>query len=440
MPILTPDNYKSNLQWLKKANNKIDTVTLSIDNGGVGSYELLSTQTITSGYINKSLVQLPVSDDTVSPYIRTQVNMYGGNDYARSRVEALMLNGTTEFTLDTPLYSTPNITFDFTGKSFIIPRKQATLTDIPSVSELKDFTKSFVSTIKNNSRVTESDSLTWSFNKFTLLLSQWLNKNLPDDTQAKAEDVSTEWCPPSALTYASDNGWENYESDALKDLSYDDAKIYHPNTTNLGRRLAYRYTQIPVTVNVTKLSQLKYEVSWSMPIRYLYMAISSYEGPYTQGRTLWDSFAFVDIIESITINLYGSKYRTEKVDRKYSLSDSNTLTDIPKNQHIFNIPYAECFTLQTQDTSTSPPVAWYQKLPLLLLQKYKNGKYFITVEADAIWCLDNNIHIGSEIQIRLLTGKLITNNNGTPKTFRVRNIDKIFNASEFIFRINLMEE
>ena len=75
-----------------------------------------------------------------------------------------------------------------------------------------------------------------------------------------------------------------------------------------------------------------------------------------------------------------------------------------------------------------------------LLQKYKNGKYFITVEADAIWCLDNNIHIGSEIQIRLLTGKLITNNNGTPKTFRVRNIDKIFNASEFIFRINLMEE
>lgn len=440
MPILTPDNYKSNLQWLKKANNKIDTVTLSIDNGGVGSYELLSTQTITSGYVNKSLVQLPIADNAVSPYIRTQVNMYGGNDHARSRVEAIMLEGTTEFTLDTPLGSTPNVTFDFTGKSFIIPRKQATLTDIPSVSELKDFTKSFVSTIKNNSKVTESNSLTWSFNGFTLLLSQWLNKNLPDDTQATNADVSTEWCPTNAAIYASDNGWENYESNALKDLSYSDAKIYHPGTTNLGRRLAYRYTQIPVSVNVTKLSQLKYEVYWSIPIRYLYMAISSYENPTISGRTLWDSFAFVDIIESIAINLYGSKYRTEKVDRKYSLSDNNTLTDIPKNQYVFAIPYAECFTLQTQDTSTSPPIAWYQKLPLLLLQKYKNGKYFITVEADAIWCLDNNIHIGSEIQIRLLTGKLITNNNGTPKTFRVRNIDKIFNAAEFIFRIKLMEE
>ena len=440
MSILTPDNYKSNLQWLKKANNKIDTVTLQLDNGGVGDYELLDTQTITSGYINKSLVQLPVSDNAVSPYIRTQANMYGERDYARSRVEAIMLEGTTEFTLSTPLNSTPNITFDFTGKSFVIPRKQATLTDIPSVNDLKDFTKSFVSTIKNNSKVTESSSLTWSFNSFTLLLSQWLNKNLPDDTQATDANVSTEWCPANAAIYASYGSWENYESDDLKYLYSNDIKIYHPDTTNLNRRLAYRYTQIPVTINVTKLSQLKYEVYWSIPVRYLYMAISSYEDSFTSGRTLWDSFAFVDIIESITINLYGSKYRTEKVDRKYSLSNDNTLTDIPKNQYVFNIPYAECFTLQTQDTSTSPPVVWYQKLPLLLLQKYKNGKYFITVEVDAIWCLDNNIHIGSEIQIRLLTGKLITNNNGTPKIFRVRNIDKIFNASEFIFRIKLMEE
>lgn len=82
---------------------------------------------------------------------------------------------------------------------------------------------------------------------------------------------------------------------------------------------------------------------------------------------------------------------------------------------------------------------WNDYYPKLLLDKYGEGKHYVELKMRAAFMLDNNVGIGTSVQIYDLKNRAISR-NGVPCTFKVKRIIKSFSNNEFYYIINCLEE
>lgn len=121
-------------------------------------------------------------------------------------------------------------------------------------------------------------------------------------------------------------------------------------------------------------------------------------------------------------------------------SGSVTVTNIPSDITGVHIS----FTKYDVDTISLVIVTgkyvslWSSALASKLLTKYKNGKYVVTVEVNAQWAIKENIHVGTRANVYLQNGQPITRNNAEC-LFEVKNIEKRFEGSKFIYELKLLE-
>ncbi len=76
--------------------------------------------------------------------------------------------------------------------------------------------------------------------------------------------------------------------------------------------------------------------------------------------------------------------------------------------------------------------------PWNLLTKYIKGKYIITCDVSATFILKNAIHVGTQMIIKQQNNTYI-NRNGSKCIFEVKNIEKRFENSQFVYTLKLLE-
>lgn len=565
---LTAREYKKNMQWLNKPINKIDTVQLSpISNVESEEAAPIATVDITSGKLDNAstLTKFPIPNTYVPKYVRSMRNVrsynFSDHELGKSRVEIVMASGSVDITTDKAIVGIPYATIKLNGKSYSVPRGTKEYDYMPSGQTLQDMTKSFTQEVIDN-KVETLDVLSWKYENNVANFLAWVYEQKFSDllNNFPSYYIATTWDKAYTPTRATPlfNDWTTVESDQLKTLpsiSFDAYLNYTPGIIPL------KNTQFEISTQVQKLSDFKYRVFWQAPVRYLYIAATRSYGVF-QGYLLIDSYAFVDIVDSLTISLYSKTLTTDKVDIAYSL-DSEILTTQLKNQFPQKIEDAECFTMSTTglapffvnwgkfvdndyrqgyyrnasgqlvansryicnsnpigfatETSYFDPVLkitiknqniypsdvesvpalvllgkdgkvirsipftasasnkvyefkasegitsfyinttstsyrdtevsftvngrllWYQGISSNLLTKYENGKYIVTADAKASWCFNNNVHVGTQMYVHLLNGKIITDKEGSPVLFEVKNIEKKFTSTEFIYQLKLME-
>ena len=564
---LTAREYKKNMQWLNKPINKIDTVQLSpISNVESEEAAPVATVDVTSGKLDNASIstKFPIPNTYVPKYVRAMRNVrsynFSDHELGKSRVEIVMASGSVDITTDKAIVGVPYATVKLNGKSYSVPRGTKEYDYMPSGQILQDMTKSFTQEVIDN-KVETLDVLSWKYENNIVNCLAWVYEQKFSDllNNFPSYYIATTWDKAYTPTRATPlfDGWTTVDSDQLKKLpsiSFDAYLNYTPGIIPL------KNTQFEISTQVQKLSDFKYRIFWQAPVRYLYIAAARSYGIF-QGYLLIDSYAFVDIIDSLTISLYAKSLTTDKVDLAYSLSGPGTtaLSTQLRNQFPLKIDEAECFTMSTvaqapsflnwgsfqdndirqgyyrnasaqlvansrymcnsyaigfasegtldpilkitvlehviypSDWDTVPALVlrnnegkvvrtikytatsrakiyefsasegitsfyintaslftevsivtnsyqlWYQGIVLTLLTKYENGKYIVTADAKASWCFNNNVHVGTQMYIHLLNGKIISNKEGNPVLFEVKNIEKKFMPSEFIYQLKLME-
>lgn len=564
---LTAREYKKNMQWLNKPVNKIDTVQLSpISNEESEETASIATTEVKSGKLDNasSNTNFPIPNSYVPKYIRSMrcIRTYTFEDHelGKSRVEIVMASGSVDITTDKAIVGTPYATVKMNGKSYVVPRGVKDYNYTSNGSALKDMTKSFTQEIIDK-KVETHETLSWRYGENSVNFLAWVYEQKSSDALNNFPPyyIATTWdkyySPSRATPYF--GGWSTFESEEIKKLpatSFNAFLNYTPGVIPL------KNTQFEITTQVQKLSDYKYRVFWQAPVRYLYIAAARSYGIF-QGYLNIDSYAFVDIVDSLTISLYAKSLATDKVDLAYSLSGPGTtaLSTQLRNQFPLKIDEAECFTMSTvaqapsflnwgsfqnndvrqgyyrnasaqlvtnskymcnsyaigfasegkydpilkitvlehviyqSDWDTVPALVlldsegkvvrtikytatsrakvyefsasegitsfyintaslytevsivtnswqlWYKGIAITLLTKYENGKYIVTADAKASWCFNNNVHVGTQMYIHLLNGKIISNKEGNPVLFEVKNIEKKFMSSEFIYQLKLME-
>ena len=110
---------------------------------------------------------------------------------------------------------------------------------------------------------------------------------------------------------------------------------------------------------------------------------------------------------------------------------------VPSGKRLMGITFMQ--TENVSDvTAVNEYIPWTQTLSEQLLHKYKLGKYVVECTVPAAWAITKKLRNKSQVQFVLPSGEYIKR-NGTPATFEVKNIKKVFRDSTFAFTLKLME-
>lgn len=446
---ITPRQYKSSLKWSLIPSNKIDTVSMQpIENTLAAEQDIVHTERFTQVTVEGiSGTSLPIADGTVPTHWRHVHNEYyaqlGDREFAKARVECIMATGESTFTIDKVIPGLPEVSIRLNGKSYVISRGDSTYDTYPSYSNLKN--KSFDVSSWIKSRAThEYDYLQWDYNDSVFSMNPFVKNWTSEDIKwgeaipTTAADILTTWWQYSSTKLnAAYNGWSEYTSFG----SNNQKKAMYPvgaEGGDLGALLNTRINiydqQLDMYVNIQKLSDYVYKVSWKAPVRFTYVAATRQRGAIAGFNDL-DNFAFVDEVSQVEINVNGRVLSENSVDINYSLTNAGALTEDPSNKHPFKIDKVECLTLGT----TYNGQIWTSYIADALLSKYRDGKYTVTCEINATWALQHNIGINSQVYIYLQDGQPISRGPTNSCVFEVKNIEKRFSSNEFVFALQLME-
>lgn len=128
-------------------------------------------------------------------------------------------------------------------------------------------------------------------------------------------------------------------------------------------------------------------------------------------------------------NVIGSDYLKTDV---YTVRIPDAVAYIKVNGNSDDIAH-EVFYVNKQT-----PYLWTDTIPYAILDKYVQGKYIVQCDVLASWALQNNIKANTQMQVKLQNGKYIQRGDSIC-TFEVKNIEKRFKDSEFIYALKLME-
>ena len=469
MITLTPRIYGKDLTWNVLPKNVIDTVSISVTDNTFGDYEDITTTEITSGEVNNTQVTLPLSDSIVlkthssNGYCNRSNGLGWEGTLGYYYVETTMMSGSYDIDVTSPIVNIPNVSITLDGTSTYIQRGKYTLDDIRNAHESGNIFQ-FIEKNKNGSedlynnkaydttnRSTLANGLILDFNQLWVPNFAWIRNttgSVPKGMEPKIYNVSG--YKPSENDILTD--WNNYP-EGFWHPPYDNWKGY--DTVNSIRQGPYRipyesvYSEynnafipikqdkINITWKVTKISDYKLHVEYTVPIRYGYIAAARTINDLTPWVDVaLDSYGFKINISKITIKLVGYSLSENTEDIAYSRVSDNQLTTDVVNNNIFNFNTNPFITKETYyETSDN---VWAKYISQEILNKYKVGKYTVECKVPMQYVIDNNISINTQLKVKLQNGTYISRGND-PCIFQVKNIEKSFDKSSFNCTLKLLE-
>lgn len=446
---LTSNNYKSTIEWNNRLKNKIDTVNLHPIVNKATDEDILKTVTVDSVIIDgdSTTTKLPLNIERAIGFQHSACNQYVigfiNHQFTKGCVEIVAAHGHVDVELDKDIVGTPTVEILLNGKSYDVLRKSKNYNDYPSFEDLNTPGKlNLARWVVENTNNNESSVLKWKYDNGKCYINPWVVNPL----NPIRANVLTDWWKRDMSVgshyFATSNSW----TDNVGGRQSVNTPIYRAGTVYISppdsaytefddNRLVMDYYYMSIYADVIRdtTNTRKFKVNFYVPIRFAYVCASRERNTITWSEL--DSYAFVDIINSITINFKGKQYSEEVYDLSYSYRDG-ALSNNPINNSILDLNAGECFTLGTRALREVSP--WYETLSRRILTKYQDGKYVVSVDVYARWSIQNNIHINSEMYVILQDGTYIKRKNNICK-FKVVNIEKCFSSDEFIYRLKLLE-
>ena len=471
---LKPRIYGQTFKWNLLPKNKIDTISMKPIRNTLKESNVVATKIIDKVNINGQEVNLPISTDLT---VDSTSKFYSQNDssdleshatLAKSLIEIYSVQGSTTFTLETPLQKMPTLKVTFNGETSVIDYNKyghatylAAIANQPSLAKWIDTYKSHdPQTWADKSRdnynrgkyVTETDpdgDVLVDYTKSYVPAYAWVNALYPAGPEnnknlTPAKNVLTRWNRggqnDSFAGWVRKNDWKNINS--FLNVNVYPPVLEHPAN---GQYKGYSAVsqQLPVenhtaylTFNLVKINDYEYRVNWYIPVRYAYAATSQY----------WETIAFIPVYKdlesfaffyrtmSLKLDLISESIDTTEQQISYSLDANNKLTQNLKNKNIFYFDKNNLITLN----STWVPNLWIEEMSKYLLTKYKNGAYIVECSVPTKWANENNISINTQMYIYLQDGKQIMRGS-TPCVFEVKNIERSYNNNDFVYNLKLME-
>ena len=464
---LGPRNYRQGMKWSLRPKNKIDTVTMQPVSNKVTS-TTIHTQTITSGKTPSGVaITLPMADtDRTITQGKQMTNQRSATGWTARMGAAYVylttIKGSYTVTLTSPPVSTPRARWSLAGTTQFLTRGQKTVDEITdNCSILSNFCEyvannaAGTSSISNNksydrtNRKDYKDGLLMNYGQGSIPMYPWLRQTtgewpggviaeyLPSNYRPKAEDVFCEWNNGSDADWLPQyTSWNTYNiSGKIRQGPYTwyaQSGSGDPQDHFIPMIPSWRYS---FYCNVTRIDALNYRVDYELPVRYFQAAAAKAVGSFIHTTEIRrDSYAFKDVISQITITLTADTLDDSSSDLSYSLDDSDNLTTNVINEHPLSFDRNELITLDAKWGSDT----WITAMPKYILTEYKNGKHVISCTVSAEWALLNNIHINTQLKVRRQDGAYITRSE-TPIVFEVKNIEKSFKSSEFVYNLKLLE-
>lgn len=445
---LTPRVYSQNLKWALIPSNKIDTVSLRITDNTIGDpttfhVENFSVCTPQNGVATT----LPISNTNAPTHTRIMYNSrwvpFETVQYAKARIECVMASGERTFTVQDAIQGIPTASLELTGNSSIVARGGSTYETYPSLANLQAYTSYSIAEWIEQHKTETQNNLTWDYSDNKFSMNPWIRKYIPMDlsgsTAPTVNDILTTWNDPSlaSRTWATAQDWYDQTSWGA---TGEKIRMWptNPEGSDLGALLACAIQMynlsMSTTVSVQKITDYQFKVQWTAPVRFAYLAASRTRGGLGTLYEL-DNSAFVDNITNVAVKLTGVPFSVNTIDKSYGLDGAVITTNAP-NTHPIKLEASEAFTLGTSFYGAVTP--WHLLLAELILSTYKNGKYVVECSVPTMWALDHNIHVNSEMRIRLQNSQLISR-NGIPCTFKVKTIEKRFSATSTTYALRLME-
>lgn len=327
----------------------------------------------------------------------------------------------------------------------------------PSASAREYYKRAIVD---NRSITPDEKHILIDYNRNRLMLTPWLRnepqfynidgsmRNYPDSTaRPLSEDVYCEWYDPSFWrVYPRYKFWSTYEENKYNRQGPD---LWPENPTysetqreimeNSFIPLENKYVSIGCTLE--RIDAVTYKVKYAIPVRYvqtLAVEFSRKTADSSDGviRHVGADYKWLDMISKVTITTTSTIFDRTVMDKSYGLDTAGNLTTDVTNRYPLRFDESD---LLTKDVTWNDQL-WPEAMSKYLLQKFGKGKYVISCTVKASWILKNNIHVNSEVNIKTLGGQYVQTSSGTAKaTFQVKNIKKIFNGSEFVYDIQLLE-
>lgn len=427
--LLTPRIYR-NMKWSITPKDMFDTVSMSpITNANENEASEIATQDVISVSVNgeqKSLIDMTdnpqnYDDSLVSPLWRSV--MYNAPLYVNlSRVDYLIGAGSVLFTFDKPVSTNLSAYITLEGKSSEIPRGTDFYNIVPAEADLRSDGFSLSSWVRQNATQQNNNSLLRNYQTYSVSSNPWTTR----------DEVYTYWA--SSPDFDPSYLWTEYQNYPLEGQPFT-----KEGTGSASARGSIRLTDdsIPLMANVRRIDDYRVRVNFSTPIRFAYLAFSSYKDVVGK-RTFQDSWAFVDRVSKIKVHLLGYSLDASGNDISYSLNEAGTgLIEQAVNKRIYKVEKNELFTLNTYYGNNTAQ-KWSSKFALEFLQKYQKGKYLLNLDVPAKWAIENQIHCNSQLKIKLQDNTYIERKS-SHCVFEVKTIEKSFKNNEFTFLLGLLE-
>ena len=476
---LRSKDYLHGMKWLIKPRDVVDTVNMRLSYGA-SSGRVIHTHNITSGKVDgKENVTLPLSDDNTTYWHRRWMQngtTIGPADYGYANVQLSVIEGSYDIDLQTPLLAAPYVVVSFEGNTAYMQRGSKTPQEIYAAqNNLYQFISSNTlgtSELSNNKsydkqqRNSLKSGLLIDYDLFEIPYypfirktvvpytgswTNYINASLPEEYRVKEEDLFCRWdnYPTSGISGAVRGSFPPYSgwTFEINDTNIRQGPPLVQDTITTITAFDDNNRFLPIQsgatfkpkCTITKIDDLHYRVFYSLPVRYMQAAAALTWWSFASGnvRNIFDSYAWRDVISSIKITTYATAVDTTVQDLSYSLDSAGKLTTDTKNVYPLDFAANE---LITRDATFGTGVLWSEAMPLYLLTKFQKGKYAIRCDVKAAFAIDNNIHVNSEVIMYDIKGEPIKGASGQgTATFQVKNIEKIFKDSEFIYRLQLLE-
>lgn len=450
MTTLSPRNYKKNMKLSLIPENKIDTVVASPISNTVSEANVFHTESITRVTVFGQEVSLPLSDAVLNTHYHAVQNIVNGNEFCKGTVQCVLATGETTITVTTPNTGQVYANIRLNGTSRVVARGGSTYDAYPSFSGSMIGLGTELTQWVNNNKTSTNNSLAWLYADDSFSMNPWVRRVVvpssevppPIETLPTANDILTTWWQDS-LSYAGafSQNWYDYsnisKTGKFEFYMYPTNPSGDTNVVILQTRIKMFDLSLGIVTTTQRIDDYTFKVTWQVPVRLTYAAASRMRNVFGSWQEL-DNYALTDLISSIDIDLVGTPFNTDEVSVSYSLDAQGSLTSEVKGQHPFRFESNELITLQSIRQLATSQIEWMRDVSLGLLQFFSNGKYTAEAQVYASWAIANGIQVGTQVYIIQQDGTYVM--RGTSQcVFVVKNIEKTFTASEFLYTLSLME-
>lgn len=443
---LPPNVYMQGAKLTTANECRIDTVNVQPINNALSAEDVvLYSKQINTVTLNNTEYNLPVGTNVRSTHHRSVHNYSRSGfvtyNYAKARIECLMVSGSFVFNLSKAPQKTPSARVSLQGATKTVERGASTYNAYPTVEEFNSDSFNLAAWI-NDHKSSTSNTLTWSYENERFSINPWIINYVAADLSAPptAGDILTTWADPGANTRTSAqvNGWTD-TSNFGEGSAYITMLPTNPSGSSIPEALMsairLRDLSLPITCKVERLSDTSFEVYWKVPIRIAYAAASRTRGLLGAAHDL-DNYAILDNIDTISIDIIGKDLSDDVVNISYSKNDEEELVvDEPKNVYPFALEKSELLTVQS--TRNGWPLT--QELASTWLNFYDHPVQIFKCSVSARWAIEKQLTVGMQFRITKPDGKIVKDFRNLNSSFSLVNIEKRFENAKYTYDLQLIE-